>query len=155
MEERISLLPFEKDGYTYRFANLHDYGNVKCVIDEVFQLDLLEDNFIKYYNNADFRILIATKDSEPAGALFMERQCDYLKDQRIILFVRYAGIREAFRRNGVGKQLYLLANEYAESINASAVELTCANYRIGAHNFYLNTGFTKKKTTVFIREMRP
>lgn len=146
------LLPFERNGFTYRFANIQDYRNVKRVADEVFQLDLLEQNYNKYYNNADFEILIALKGKEPVGFLCMEKQCDFFRNKRIVLFVRYAGIREKFRRNGVCTQLYKLAYEYAVSIKASAIELTCANYRSSAHNFYLNNAFTKKKTTVFIRE---
>lgn len=146
------LLPFEQNGYTYRFADIHDYRNVKCVVDEIFQYDLAEDNYIEYYNNTDFKILIAMKCSEPAGLLCMERQCDYFNSRRIIVFVRNAGIREKFRRTGVFKQLFAIAYDYARSTGASALELTCANYRSAAHNFYLNNGFTKKKTTVFIRE---
>lgn len=146
------LLPYEQDGYIYRFANIYDYKNVKCVVDEVFQFNLLKEHFIEYYNNADFKILIALKDGEPAGILCMEKQCDYFNNKRTIIFVRNAGIREKFRRNGVFKQLYAIAYEYAKSIEAMALELTCANYRSEAHNFYLNNGFTKKKTTVFIRE---
>lgn len=151
--DRMDLLPFEQNGYTYRFADTHDYESVKCVVDEVFQYDLLRDNFIEYHNNADYKILIALKDSEPAGLLCMERQCDYFNNKRIIVFIRNAGIREKFRRNGVFKQLYAIAYEYAESIEASALELTCADFRSAAHSFYLNNGFTKKKTTVFIREI--
>ena len=149
----VKLLPFEQDGYTYRFADIHDYESVKCVVDEVFQFDLLKDNFIEYYNNSNFKILIALMGEQPAGTLCMERQCDYFNNKRIIIFVRNAGIREKFRRNGVFKQLYAIAYEYAKLMNAAAIELTCANYRSAAHNFYLNNGFTKKKTTVFIREI--
>ncbi len=150
--DRMVLLPFEQDGYTYRFADIHDYRNIKCVVDEVFQFNLLEEHFIEYYNNANFKILIVLKNGEPAGTLCMEKQCDYFNNKRTIVFLRNGAIREKFRRNGVFKQLFTLAYEYAQSIEAVALELTCANYRSEAHNFYFNNGFTKKKTTVFIRE---
>lgn len=152
-EDSVKLLPFEQDGFTYRFAGIDDYESVKCIVDEVFQFDLLRDNFIEYYNNSNFKILIALKHEEPAGILCMEKQCDFFNNKCTIVFLRNGAIREKFRRNGVFKLLFTVAYEYAKSIRATALELTCANYRSAAHNFYLNHGFTKKKTTVFIREI--
>ena len=153
MKNGKGLLPLEQGGFTYRFASVDDYGKIKCVVDEVFQFDLLKDNFVQYYNNINHTILLALKDEEAVGTLCMERICDYFNDQHTVIFIRNAGIREKFRRNGVFKQLYAIAFEFAKSVHASALELTCADYRTAAHNFYMNNGFTKKKTTVFIREI--
>ncbi len=151
--DTMPMLPLEKNGFVYRLADIHDYENIKCIVDEVFQFDLQRDNFITYYYKPYHKILLALKNSEPVGTLCMEKQCDYFNNKRTIVFVKNAGIRESFRRSGVFKQLYAIAYEFAKSINASALELTCANFRIPAHNFYTNNGFTKKKTTVFIKEI--
>ena len=40
----------------------------------------------------------------------------------------------------------------AKDMGCSTVELTSANSRKNAHVFYQNLGFSKKKTTVFIKE---
>ena len=42
--------------------------------------------------------------------------------------------------------------EFANEKKCSAVELTSANFREGAHAFYKALGFTIKNTTVFIKE---
>lgn len=148
-----SLLPIEENGFAYRFADVHDYEKVKCVVDEVFHFHLLKENFVQYCNNPNHTILLALKDDQAVGTLCMEKQCDYFNDKHTIIFVKNAGVREAYRRNGVFKQLYAIAYEFAALTKVSAIELTCADFRKAAHCFYLNNGFTKKKTTVFIREI--
>ncbi len=149
----ISFVPLERNGFVYRFADIHDYEKVKRVVDEVFQFRLLKENYVQYCNDPNHTILLVEKGNQAVGTLCMERQCDYFNDKHTIIFVKNAGIREEYRRNGVFKQLYTIAYEYAVLTKASAIELTCADYRTAAHCFYLNNGFTKKKTTVFIREI--
>ncbi len=151
--DQYNLLPLERNGFVYRFANIYDFEKVKYVVDEVFQFHLSEENYVQYCNDPNHTILLAQKEDQAVGTLCMERQCDYFNDRHTIVFVKNAGIREEYRRNGVFKQLYAIAYEYAALTKAAAIELTCADYRTAAHCFYLNNGFTKKKTTVFIREI--
>ena len=97
-------------------------------------------------------IIIAQVCNRLVGCTFLEIQEDYVRPGRI-LYVTYVAVDEKHRKYGIGKILLSEAEKICKEARCSAIELTSADFRTGAHAFYETLGFTRKKTTVFIKEI--
>lgn len=131
-----------------------DYNNLIKLLGVVYGSKINQEVLEKYYVNDKCDILVAIENDSDnlVGCTFIELKEDYIRPERII-YVTYVAVDEKFRHQGIGKKLIDKVEQKCIELNCSAIELTSANYRTGAHAFYENLGFTKKKTTVFIKDL--
>ncbi len=136
-----------------RYYTMSDYEGLFELLNSIYNSNIdkqmLEENYI-----TDKRSIILAVDEKNhvLGCVFTEIQDDYVRPSRI-LFITYVAVKESYRRAGIGRMLIRKIEEICRSENCSAIELTSADFRRNAHVFYECMGFTKKKTTVFIKEM--
>ena len=130
-----------------------DYSGLIALLGKVYGAKTPQDVLEKQYLTASRSILVAADErGEIVGSTFVEIQEDFIRPGRVA-FVTYVAVDEQCRKQGIGRKLMLSAEEIGKANNCSAIELTSADFRVGAHAFYASLGFTKKKTTVFIREL--
>lgn len=137
----------------YREAERGDYMGLKKLYKDIFCFDMTKDNYLKYIKDKDHIVLIALIGEEICGSICIERLWDAFHDE-LNYFLRNAGVSELWRKHGIFTELINLVMKRAKSENVKSIELTCADYRRDAHEFYLKHGFDKKKTTVFICETK-
>ena len=70
-----------------------------------------------------------------------------------ILYITYVAVDENYRKHGIGRKLLSKVEKICKERACSAIELTSADFRTDARAFYNKLGFTKKKTTLFIKEI--
>ena len=132
-----------------------DYNNLLKLLETVYGSQIDQDTLEKHYVNSNHDILVSVEDGSDVltGCTFIEIKEDYVRPEKII-YVTYVAVDEKFRHHGIGKMLIDKVEQICHENNCSAIELTSANFRTGAHTFYDRLGFTKKKTTVFIKEVK-
>lgn len=131
-----------------------DYPALIRILKSVYDAEIDQGTLENYYLSPKRVILLAEIDGcSVEGCAFVEVQEDKIRPHRI-LYVTYVAVNSTFRSHGVGKKLFEAIEEKCKEARASAIELTSANHREGAHRFYEAIGFTRKKTTVFIKEIR-
>ena len=113
--------------------------------DSCITQQVLEDKYV-----TDKRDIINEK--KLIGCAFTEIQEDYVRPSRSI-YVTYVAVDNEYRKQGIGTKLMSHVQTMCIENDCSSIELTSANFRTGAHAFYESIGFTKKKTTVFIKEV--
>ena len=130
------------------------YRGLIRLLHQVYGSNILQELLEKYYVNDTHRIVIATDLSEETvmGCAFMEIRQDFVRDSRSA-FVTYVAMDIRYRRMGIGGKMISEIQKSAKEFGCTCIELTSANYRTDAHAFYEALGFTKKKTTVFIKEI--
>lgn len=117
--------------------------------DSCITQQILED---KYLTDTRSIIVAVTEENKLVGCAFTEIQEDYVRPGRII-YVTYVAVENEYRKHGIGKKMMNHVETICIENGCSSIELTSANFRTGAHAFYESIGFTKKKTTVFIKEV--
>lgn len=139
--------------YVIRSYHSHDYKGLIVLLNEVYESNVEQQVLEKHYLTDDNTILVATNEvNEVIGCTFIEIQEDFVRPRRIA-YVTYVAVADKYRHKGIGKKILSTVEEFCYKHNCSAIELTSANYRIGAHAFYESIGYTKKKTTLFIKEV--
>lgn len=137
-----------------RLYEKSDFPGLLALLNATYGSTIERDVFEREYITEERNVLVAV-DSDlgtVVGSTFVEVQRDYVRPSRIA-YITYVEVDEAYRKRGIGKQLVQKVEELCEEWNCSAIELTSANFRVGAHEFYKRLGFTVKQTTVFIKEM--
>lgn len=138
---------------TIREYQKTDYDGLHRLLNESYKSEISQDALEFYYLTTSRLIIIAIDESyNVVGCTFIEIQEDYIRPQRIA-YVTYVAVDSNYRKQGIGKKMFLAVEDICKERNCSAIELTSANYRIGAHAFYEAIGFSKKKTTVFIKDI--
>lgn len=136
-----------------RFYKGSDYLMLLNLLKKVYGSSIDQETLEKVYISDKRSILVASTEAGLlVGCTFIEVQEDYIRPSRV-LYVTYVAVDENFRKNGIGRKILNRVEEECRAKACSAIELTSADYRIEAHAFYEKLGFTKKKTTVFIKEM--
>lgn len=136
-----------------RYYRSSDYNMLICLLREVYGSNIDQKTLERVYLSDTRSILVATTEDEVlVGCTFTEVQEDYVRPSRI-LYVTYVAVDEKYRKHGIGRLLFDKVEEECREEACSAIELTSANFRTDAHAFYNNLGFTKKKTTLFIKEL--
>lgn len=136
------------------YSNLY-YADLFSLLNSVYDSTIDQQTLEKNYIGKDKHILVAiNKNNQPTliGCAFVEFQYDYVRPKKIG-YVTYVAVNENFRHQGIGKELMSAVENLCKYNNCSAIELTSANFRTKAHLFYDSLGFTKKATTVFIKEI--
>lgn len=130
-----------------------DYSGLLDILGKVYDSKITQDILEKQYISNNRLILVAeTSEKKLVGCTFLEIMEDYIRPNRI-LYVTYVAVDEKYRNHGIGKMLLYAAETKSKEFGCSAIELTSANFRKGAHEFYIRLGFTKKDTTHFIKEL--
>lgn len=135
----------------FRYAEKSDYTDLKKLYKDIFDLEISKKNYEKYLQDKTHTIILALCDEKICGSLCIERVWDAFKDETIF-FLKNVGVAENWRRHGICTKLFKVVRELAIKENIKSIELTSADFRTEAHNFYLKQNFSKKKTTVFIWE---
>ena len=137
-----------------RLYEKKDFTGLQALLNTTYGSTIERDVFEREYITDNRNVLVAI-DSDfgnVVGSTFVELQQDYVRPNRIA-YITYVAVDETYRKKGIGKQLIQKVEELCEEWKCSAIELTSANFRVGAHEFYKRLGFTVKQTTVFIKEM--
>lgn len=122
------------------------------ILKSVYETSISYDLFVEHYVGYNKKVFLAIFDDEVVGCSFVSILEDFVRPSKKA-FVEYVAVDSSFRRCGVASSLFCSIEKYAKENSCSAIELTSANYRIGAHSFYQAIGFAKKETTLFIKEI--
>lgn len=130
-----------------------DYQGLIYLLGNVYDSEIPKDVLESNYLSSSRSILVAiNENSLIVGCAFIEIQTDYVRPKKIA-YITYVAVDVNYRKQGIGKKLMSAVEGICIDKGCSAIELTSANFRTGAHAFYESLGFTRKKTTVFIREI--
>lgn len=140
--------------FKYRNAVETDYIQIKEIMKEIFDFNVTEQNYLEYMKDTNVEIIVAedNESKEIAGVLCSERQWHHFAGYAIY-YLRNCGVRERYRRNGIYATLIKMIKDKAKAEGIHAIELTAGMHRPDTHRFYLNNGFTIKKTLPFISEI--
>lgn len=141
-------------GIVLRLYEKNDFPGLLALLNTTYGSTIERDVLEREYITDDRNVLVAI-DSDLGnviGSTFVEIQQDYVRPSRIA-YITYVAVDETYRKRGIGKLLIKKVEELCGEWNCSAIELTSANFRVGAHEFYKKLGFTVKQTTVFIKEI--
>lgn len=128
-----------------------DYEGLLKLLNNVYSSKISRATLEEQYINENRKILIAVDDIKVVGCTFVEIQEDCVRPRRSV-FVTYVAVDEAYRKRGIGRKLYSEVERICKNSHCSAVEFTSANFRKEAHAFYQSLGYSKKDTTLFIKE---
>ena len=148
----MALSRYEKGGVTLRFADVFDYFTLHRILNEEFGYDFSYEKYVYELLKNDLRILVADIDGNIVGT------CEINLVKRFLAgfsnyFLTDVCVTPEYRGKCVGSLIVSAVRLLAKTEKIHAVELTCADYRIRSHGFYLNNGFSQKKTRVFINEI--
>ena len=130
-----------------------DYNPLLKLLNKEYGTKVAQGVLEEKYITNDRNILVATtNDNVLVGCTFTEIQQDYIRSSRI-MYVTYVAVDENYRKHGIGRKLLNHVEDMCNELNCSAIELTSANFRTEAHAFYNAIEFTKKRTTIFIKEV--
>jgi len=91
--------------------------------------------------NPNYLLLIAKENNEIIGSV-----CGFIMDSlasggKPILFIDSVVVKKNSRRMGVGTNLFLKLDEFAQEHHAASAILVSAAFRMAAHEFYKSVGF--------------
>ena len=128
------------------------YNDVFYLLNSVFSSNITKDCLEENYIRDNKKILLYVVDDKAVACALVEFRCDYVRAKKIA-FITYFAVDEKYHRRGIGRELFEYIEKMCINIGVYIIELTSANHRLGAHQFYNAIGFTKKATTVFIKEL--
>ena len=112
-----------------------------------------QEDLEKYYVNDNHEIIIAVDDDDVlVGCSFIEERRDFVRTGHDF-YITYVAVDKSRRRMGTGRKLFAEIERRAAERGCDSIEFTSANHRTDAHAFYASLGYTKKKTTVFIKDI--
>lgn len=122
------------------------------LLSEVYSSKITQAELESHYLDQDNQILLASLNGIVVGCAFISFNMDYIRNRKTS-FVSYVAVDNSYRRQGIGSRLFSEIEKRSRIMSCSAIELTSADFRESAHAFYQSLDFTKKKTTVFIKEL--
>lgn len=138
---------------TIRYYQENDYRLLIKLLEKEYGSQIDQATLEKEYVSNKRSIIIAVSDEDLlVGCTFLEIQEDFVRPSKV-LYVTYVAVDENYRKHGIGRKLFERVENIAQENTCSSIELTSADFRTGAHAFYNSLGFTKKKTTLFIKEI--
>lgn len=138
---------------TIRYYQENDYRLLIKLLEKEYGSQIDQATLEKEYVSNKRSIIIAVSDEDLlVGCTFLEIQEDFVRPSKV-LYVTYVAVDENYRKHGIGRKIFERVENIAKENTCSSIELTSADFRTGAHAFYNSLGFTKKKTTLFIKEI--
>ena len=129
-----------------------DYTSLAELLGDVYGSKIEQSVLEEQYVNNTRSILVAqNKEGRLTGCAFLEVKEDFVRPERI-MYVTYVAVAEEYRKQGIGRKIFAEIENICRKKGCKAIELTSANFRTEAHAFYESMGFTKKQTTLFIKE---
>ena len=126
-----------------RDAKLHDAGAVARMIEALgYPCDLAEaERRIRRVNASPRQALVVAEMRDVVCGLISLDFMFYLPLGRETCRITALVVDERFRKHGVGRELLRYAESAARREGAARVELTTAESRTDAHEFYRHCGF--------------
>ncbi len=138
---KCNIIEYSSNLFPELYHILHEvYGSEINIIN-------LEKNYLGQYK----KIYLALLDDTVVGCAFFEIKKDFIRPYKYG-FISYVAVDQKYRKHGVGRKIIEHLIFFAKQNKCKAVELTSADYRTNAHSFYKSLGFSKKRTTIFIKE---
>ena len=119
---------------------------------DVFKIKDIQKNrneILEILEDEKFNVYVATNEKEIIYGIIIiniknVKEHRNLKDTKI-LWVEDIGIKEEYKRNGIGKVLMDKAKEIAKYENCSRIELNCWNFNKNAIKFYNKVGMSTQR----------
>lgn len=127
------------------------YESLLRLLNDIYSSNISKQDLESNYLSNNKKIYLAQINNEIVGCAFLEIRTDLIRPYKYG-FLSYVAVDNNYRRCGVGRELTGHIIKCARELGCSTLELTSANSRVGAHSFYESIGFTKKNTTVFIKD---
>lgn len=140
-------MSFEVIGYSSKY-----YSGLFNILKDIYETNITQNQLESNYISDNKNIFLAVLNEKIVGCAFLEIKMDYVRNYKYG-FISYVAVDAEYRHRGIGKNLIETLIKISKNSECSAIELTSANYRTNAHKFYETLGFTKKKTSVFIKEL--
>ena len=139
-----------------REAELTDIPALTELMDELgyaTSIDEMKSRFENIKNHKDYKTFIATDDTEILGMVGLSKNYSYEQNG---IYVRVLAMvtRSKFRKNGIGKKLMDVAENWAREIGANKVLLNCGNReeREIAQLFYKKIGY-QARSSGFVKKL--
>lgn len=146
-----------------RSASKRDIPSLLALLSEVLEIhhkirpDIFKSGATKYseselcaiISDAKTPVFVAEIDARVVGYCFCvitEQEENAILKYRKDLYIDDLCVSQEIRSKGVGKALYLYAEEYAKSIGCQSVTLNVWDGNDGAISFYEKLGLTPRKT---------
>lgn len=127
------------------------YEGIKEILYDNYDSNISKSDLEKYYISDCKKIYIALYENMVVGCTFLEIKNDYIRYNRYG-YISYVATANNYRKLGIGRKMINSVLCRAKEMGCNTVELTSADTRTTAHQFYKALGFTRKKTTVFIKD---
>ena len=130
-----------------------DFDSLNELLGITYGSNITKEELEKYCITENRIILVSVlNDNTVVGCAFISINQDYVRKGKNA-FVTYVAVSESMRHNRIGTHLFVEIEKIAKLYDCTSIELTSANHRAEAHAFYKALSFTKKQTTVFIKEI--
>ena len=123
-----------------------DLDAVNVILKEAFSTE--KTNF----QGEEFHELVASIDDRVCGYLLMTKVLNPIKNKYYYL-IDYVSVLSECRGMGVGKKLLEEAERIAKEKEAIYLQLTCGYQRVAAHRLYEKSGFIKRESDQFRKEL--
>ena len=136
----------------FRFASHFDYYDLSGLWNQEFGYVFPYSRYFSKIGKECIRILVAECKKKVVGAVVIETRAEHFENYDSY-FLTEVCVLPAFQRNHIGFEMFNIIKLLAKKEGIHSIELTCADYRKKAHQFYLNSGYAVKKTKVFVQEI--
>jgi len=116
---------------------------------------ILKDNFNytkRNFSNPNFKELVALVDGKVGGYLLLTKILNPVKEKFYYL-VDYVCVDSNYRRMGLASKLLDEAYVIAKKDDAMYLQLTCSRFREAAHKLYMSSGYVKRDSDIFRKEI--
>ncbi len=141
------------NGVIFRLADQSDYFGIRDLMKRVFKIQLKKENYELYIADEDNLIIVVESENNIIASVCIEKQWNAFTGESIF-FIRNSAVDDNYRKRGIYTKINKIVWDIAKRENISSVELTCADFRENSQRYYLDHGYTIKKTKVFIREIQ-
>lgn len=127
----------------YRFGTREDGEYIYNLISDMEQKNLPYDYFMDIYaeqqNNDNYRCLVCEDGKNVVGVLNLrfERQLHHCSG---IAEIMEFAVADAYRGQGIGKEMFARACDTAREAGCTQIEVACNQLRKSAHRFYGREG---------------
>lgn len=127
----------------YRKGTIKDCKRVYDLICEIEQKQLPFDRFSEIYqkqiSNRHFYCLICECEDNVIGVLNLRFE-EQLHHSEYIAEIMEFAVDSAYRKQGIGKEMFAKACELAKDFGCTQIEAACNQLRADTHRFYLREG---------------
>jgi predicted N-acetyltransferase YhbS len=120
-------------------------GEVSYLLDELgFPVEdsEVESRLIDIQARDDDVVLVAEGEGRVVGCVSFHLMNYFTFNKRVCRITTLI-VDSSLRNQGIGKELILAAESFARQKDCLAIEVTSADYRTGAHQFYAQLGYPK------------